>query len=436
MRLRAGEVAELDDTVRDIDARLGEVDRERKERRGEAAGRPGGGLLPDLPHAVPRRGPLLLAVRRPARADRASATTRSPPSSPPRPRVSEERRTGWEGADRWFAAPRGAAATAATARRPTPRRRPRPRPAARSAAPSSSPTRPTAWSAAPPPPSPRGCGAAARASPCWPARSPCSASARAPWPTRSPRTTAAAAGDRHDPDGHRRPRRPCPLPPETGPTTGPLPPDTSLGTVPLPTTDAPPAGPSTGFDTVTGRSPCPRRPPRRPRAPTGRADDHRRPRHRSRAATRTGPPGTTAWTAILSSVRSESDARAAKARLSSSGEPAGRAALVGLRRPAPRLLGALLGDLRRPRRRRSPRRRELRPQFPGAYARQDRGLMADGRRAMLITGASSGIGAATARARRGRRLRVVLAARSVDRLEALAAELGGPDAGARGRRAT
>jgi hypothetical protein len=33
MRRRAGEVAMLDDTVRDIDARLGEIDRERKERR-------------------------------------------------------------------------------------------------------------------------------------------------------------------------------------------------------------------------------------------------------------------------------------------------------------------------------------------------------------------------------------------------------------------
>ena len=35
------------------------------------------------------------------------------------------------------------------------------------------------------------------------------------------------------------------------------------------------------------------------------------------------PAGETAWTAILSSVRSESDARAAKSRLASSGEPAG-----------------------------------------------------------------------------------------------------------------
>ena len=50
-----------------------------------------------------------------------------------------------------------------------------------------------------------------------------------------------------------------------------------------------------------------------------------------------------------------------------------------------------------------------------------------GDRVFLITGASSGLGAATARAAVAEGWRLVLAARSLDRLEALADELGGPD---------
>jgi NADP-dependent 3-hydroxy acid dehydrogenase YdfG len=46
---------------------------------------------------------------------------------------------------------------------------------------------------------------------------------------------------------------------------------------------------------------------------------------------------------------------------------------------------------------------------------------------LLITGASSGIGAATARAAAGSGARLVLGARSQDKLEELATELGGPE---------
>jgi NADP-dependent 3-hydroxy acid dehydrogenase YdfG len=50
-----------------------------------------------------------------------------------------------------------------------------------------------------------------------------------------------------------------------------------------------------------------------------------------------------------------------------------------------------------------------------------------GDRVMVITGASSGIGAATARRARSAGWRLVLAARTLERLEDLARELGGPE---------
>lgn len=48
-------------------------------------------------------------------------------------------------------------------------------------------------------------------------------------------------------------------------------------------------------------------------------------------------------------------------------------------------------------------------------------------RVLLITGASSGIGKATAQAAASAGFRVALAARSIDKLESLVVELGGPD---------
>ena len=53
--------------------------------------------------------------------------------------------------------------------------------------------------------------------------------------------------------------------------------------------------------------------------------------------------------------------------------------------------------------------------------------MTDDDKVFLITGASSGIGAATARHAAQAGFRLVLAARSLDKLQALADELGGED---------
>jgi SPOR domain len=106
------------------------------------------------------------------------------------------------------------------------------------------------------------------------------------------------------------------------PATGPLPTDTSFTASTAPTAPTAPtdtAGTVTGFPTVTGPTttapattdetvPTETEPETTPGAGTGSSD---------------WPAGETAWTAVLSSVRSESDARAAKSRVAASGEPAG-----------------------------------------------------------------------------------------------------------------
>jgi hypothetical protein len=115
-----------------------------------------------------------------------------------------------------------------------------------------------------------------------------------------------------------------PLPPETAPTVGTLPPDTSFGTVPPPVTDIPPAT-QTGFDTVTGPGTAPAtttdattEPTTTEAPPPVTTDDEP-----SASGDSDWPAGTTAWTAILSSVRDEGDARAAKQTLIDEGEEAG-----------------------------------------------------------------------------------------------------------------
>jgi hypothetical protein len=155
-----------------------------------------------------------------------------------------------------------------------------------------------------------------------------------------------------------------PLPPETAPTVGTLPPDTSFGTVPPPETVPPDTG--GGFDTVTGPSTAPTT------TDQGTTDEEPPPRTDDEpdlSGESDWPPGRTAWTAILSSVRSEADARAAKRRLVAQGEQAGVLLsddFADLRPGYWVLFSGTFSD-------RGPaiaRAEALRPEFPGAYARR------------------------------------------------------------------
>ncbi len=113
-----------------------------------------------------------------------------------------------------------------------------------------------------------------------------------------------------------------PLPPETGPTTGALPPDTSFTTPTAPGATVPLPGATTGFDTVTGPPVIVTAPP--PATTTSDPTTTVAPPPPDPATGASDwPAGTTAWTAILSSVRSELDARAAKSRVAGDGQPAG-----------------------------------------------------------------------------------------------------------------
>jgi hypothetical protein len=84
------------------------------------------------------------------------------------------------------------------------------------------------------------------------------------------------------------------------------------------------------------------------------------------------PAGETAWTAILSSVRSEADARAAKQRLASSGEPAGvlfSSDYAGLRPGYWVVFSGSYPDKSAA----QAQARALSGRFPGAYARRIEG---------------------------------------------------------------
>ncbi len=303
--------------------------------------------------------------------DQVTAVIPTPP-----PRVSDERRTGWEGADEWFApAPAAAEDAASPAAPPEPRRRPRRRRAARSAAPSSTPDQTYCLECGSPTPlAPRlrrggkGIAAAGRA-PIVILGLGVGALAYAVVPT----TTAGPAGRPARPTVHGADRRRCRCRPRR-PSTGPLPPDT-VGHRPRPRRHRRPGPPTqTGFDTVTG--------PGTP--PTDRGHDDRRRHHHEGADDRRrgarlerrlglarghAPPGRRSSRRCAAS-RTPAPPRRGPDRAGR----AGRACCSPSDFPAcgPATGCCLSGTLRRPGRRRCPGR-ALRREFPGAYARRIEG---------------------------------------------------------------
>lgn len=156
-----------------------------------------------------------------------------------------------------------------------------------------------------------------------------------------------------------------PLPPETAPTTGALPPDTSFTT---PTTPVVTAPDTSGFDTVTAIGSVPTTAPATEPDTTGQAP----PTTQSAGGASDWPAGRTAWTAILASTRSQTDARAAKTRVAGAGDPAGvlfSTDFTGLR-PG---YWVVFSGTYASRNTAIAQAVKLRPDFPSAYARRIEG---------------------------------------------------------------
>ena len=153
-----------------------------------------------------------------------------------------------------------------------------------------------------------------------------------------------------------------PLAPGTAATRGPLPADTSVTTPDLTTPDT-----ATGFDTVTGPSSVPDTSDGittdpTPAATTASGVD----------GTSDWPVGRTAWTAILASTRSESDARSAKTQVAGAGDPAGVLFSTDFAELRPGYWVVFSGTYDS-RNTAIAQAVKLRPDFPSAYARRIEG---------------------------------------------------------------